>query len=160
MSHIIHARMRTIPSPKKKENMSHNQAKHVGKKKITPPEKITNMPIHTAKVCSSHFMVNQLILAPNGHFCSKHKFWPSSLSNVHNTYYKSAFASHAHIRVTTTVLEKELIQGGSTKRECFHLQYKLYLETKEQDMSIFLPKDIYATLVQCYKNFMVAEILV
>lgn len=106
-------------SKEEKKNTPHNQAQQVGKKKITPLEKVTNMPIHTAKVCSSHFMVNQ-ILAPNGHFCSKHKFWPPSLKPPQYALYKSAIARHAHVRVTTTISEKQLIQSGSTKQECIH----------------------------------------
>lgn len=133
---------------RKKKHTPHNQAQQVGKKKITALEKISNMPIHTAKVCSSHFMVNQ-ILALNGHFCSKHKFWPPSLKPPQYALYKSAIARHAHV-----------FRVAPLNRNAFTCSIKLYLETKEQDMSIFLPKDIYATFVHCYKNFMVAEILV
>lgn len=109
----------TISKEEKKKHTPHNQAQQVGKKKITALEKISNMPIHTAKVCSSHFMVNQ-ILALNGHFCSKHKFWPPSLKPPQYALYKSAIARHAHVRVTTTISEKQLIQSGSTKQECIH----------------------------------------
>lgn len=93
---------------KKKKNTPHNQAQQVGKKKITPLEKVTNMPIHTAKVCSSHFMVNQ-ILALNGHFCSKHKFWPPSLKPPQYALQ----ISHCQARTR--------FQSGSTKQECIHL---------------------------------------